>query len=104
MYAIIEACGRQYKVEEGNIVYFEKLQEKENEKVKFDKVLYIDGKEIGTPYIKGAYVEGKVIGLKKGKKIRVFTYKAKDNFRKTIGHRQKYTAVEITKINVKESK
>ena len=101
MYAIIEACGRQYKVEEGMTVYFEKLDVEEGKKVTFDKVILVsnDGKvEVGSPVIAGAKVEGKVVSNGRGKKILVFKYKAKKNERKTIGHRQDYTKVEITSI------
>ena len=74
MYAIIEACGRQYKVEEGTTVFFEKLGEEEGKKVSFDKVVLVsnDGKvEVGAPYVFGAKVEGKVVSNGRGKKILV---------------------------------
>ena len=101
MYAIIEACGRQYKVEEKATVFFEKLEEEEGKKVTFDKVILVsdDGKvQVGNPYVKGVKVEGKVVSHGRGKKILVFKYKAKKNERKTRGHRQDYTKVEITSI------
>lgn len=101
MYAIIEACGRQYKVEEKSVVFFEKLEEEEGKKVTFDKVILVsnNGKvQVGNPYVKGMKVEGKVVSHGRGKKILVFKYKAKKNERKTRGHRQDYTKVEITSI------
>ena len=101
MYAIIESCGKQYKVQEGDQVYFEKLDVKEGESVKFDKVLLIsDDKKIsvGDPYVKGAAVEGTVSKQGKGPKIIVYKYKAKKNYRRTQGHRQPYTKVEIKSI------
>ena len=101
MYAIIEACGRQYKVEEKTTVFFEKLEEEEGKKVIFDKVILVsdNGKvQVGNPYVKGVKVEGKVVSHGRGKKILVFKYKAKKNERKTRGHRQDYTKVEITSI------
>ena len=101
MYAIIESCGKQYKVQEGDQVYFEKLDVKEGESVKFDKVLLIsDDKKIsvGDPYVKGATVEGTVSKNGKGPKIIVYKYKAKKNYRRTQGHRQPYTRVEIKSI------
>ena len=107
MYAIIEACGRQYKVQEGDAVYFEKLDVEEGKKVSFDKVVLIsnDGKvQVGNPYVANAKVEGKVVSNGKAKKILVFKYKAKKNERKTRGHRQDYTKVEITSIKVKAEK
>ena len=101
MYAIIEACGRQYKVEENATVFFEKLEEEEGKTVTFDKVILVsdNGKvQVGNPYVKGVKVEGKVVSHGRGKKILVFKYKAKKNERKTRGHRQDYTKVEITSI------
>ena len=106
MYAVIETCGRQYKVEKGDVVFFEKLDVEEGKKVTFDKVMLLsdDGKvTVGTPYVSVATVEGKVVGNGRGKKIRVFKYKAKANERKTIGHRQDYTKVEITAVGSKAS-
>ena len=107
MYAIIEACGRQYKVAEGDIVFFEKLDAEEGKKVTFDKVILVsnDGKvQVGNPYVKGVKVEGKVVSHGKGKKILVYKYKAKKNERKTRGHRQEYTKVEITSIKTSAAK
>ncbi len=107
MYAIIETCGKQYKVSEGDVVFFEKLDDEEGKKVKFDKVILVsnEGKvEVGTPYVKGAKVEGKVIAHGKAKKIIVFKYKAKKNYRRKQGHRQPYTKVEITSIKLAADK
>ena len=107
MYAIIEACGRQYKVQEGETVYFEKLDAEEGKKVSFDKVVMLsnDGKvQVGNPYVANAKVEGKVVAHGRGKKVLVFKYKAKKNERKTRGHRQDYTKVEITSISAKAAK
>lgn len=101
MYAIIESCGKQYKVAEGDVVFFEKLNAEEGKKVTFDNVVMIseEGKvQIGNPYVKGIKVEGKVISHGKGKKIIVFKMKAKKNYRRKQGHRQPYTKVEITSI------
>ena len=108
MYAIIESCGKQYKVAEGDVVFFEKLSVEEGKKVTFDKVVLVseeDGKvQIGNPYVKGIKVEGKVVSHGKGKKILVFKYKAKKNYRRTQGHRQPYTKVEITGIKTSAEK
>jgi len=101
MYAIIETCGKQYKVAEGDVVFFEKLDAEENKKYVFDKVVLVseDGKvQIGNPYVKGVKVEGKVISHGKGKKIIVYKMKPKKNYRRKQGHRQPYTKIEITKI------
>ena len=107
MYAIIESCGKQYKVAEGDVVFFEKLDTEEGKKITFDKVILVsdEGKvEIGSPYVKGAKVEGKVVAHGKGKKIIVFKYKAKKNYRRKQGHRQPYTKVEITSIKTAAKK
>lgn len=107
MYAIIESCGKQYKVAEGDVVFFEKLDEEEGKKVTFDQVVLVsdDGKiEVGAPYVKGVKVEGKVVAHGKGKKILVYKYKAKKNYRRTQGHRQPYTKVEISKIKTAAEK
>ena len=107
MYAIIESCGKQYKVAEGDVVFFEKLDVEEGKKVTFDKVVLVseDKKvEVGAPYVKGVKVEGKVVSHGKGKKVLVYKYKAKKNYRRTQGHRQPYTKVEITKIKTATEK
>ena len=107
MYAIIESCGKQYKVAEGDVVFFEKLDVEEGKKVTFDNVVLVsDDKkvEVGAPYVKGVKVEGKVVSHGKGEKILVYKYKAKKNYRRTQGHRQPYTKVEITKIKTAAEK
>ena len=101
MYAIIESCGKQYKVSGGDVVFFEKLDAEEGKKVTFDNVILVsDGKDVkvGTPYVKGCKVEGTVVAQGKGPKIIVYKYKAKKNYRRTQGHRQPYTKVEIKSI------
>ena len=101
MYAIIESCGRQYKVEKGEVVFFEKLNAEEGKKVTFENVVLVsdNGKvQVGNPYVKGVKVEGKVVAHGKGKKIIVFKMKPKKNYRRKQGHRQPYTKVEITAI------
>lgn len=101
MYAIIESCGKQYKVAEGDVVFFEKLDAEEGKKVEFSNVVLVseEGKvQVGAPYVKNVKVEGKVVSHGKGKKIIVFKMKAKKNERKKQGHRQPYTKVEITGI------
>ena len=107
MYAIIEACGKQYKVVEGETVYFEKLDAEEGKKVTFDNVILVSNDkdiQVGNPYVKGVKVEGKVVAHGKGKKIVVFKMKAKKNERTKQGHRQPYTKVEITKIKLAAEK
>ena len=107
MYAIIESCGKQYKVAEGDVVFFEKLDVEEGKKVTFDKVVLVsdEGKvQVGNPYVKGVKVEGKVVAHGKAKKIIVFKMKAKANYRRRYGHRQPYTKVEITSIKTAAKK
>ena len=107
MYAIIETGGKQLKVEAGDAIFVEKLEVEAGEKVTFDKVVLVseDKKvEVGAPYVKGVKVEGKVVANGKGKKILVYKYKAKKNYRRTQGHRQPYTKVEITSIKIAAAK
>lgn len=102
MYAIIETGGKQYKVQEGDVLYIEKLEANEGESVSFDRVLLVSkdsGLVVGSPVVSGAAVSAKVEKHGKGKKIIVFKYKAKKNYRKKQGHRQPYTKVLIEKIN-----
>lgn len=104
MYAIIESCGKQYKVSEGDVIFFEKLDVEEGKTVTFDNVVLVsegENVEVGNPYVKNAKVEGKVVSHGKGKKIIVFKFKAKKNYRRKQGHRQPYTKVEITAIKTK---
>ena len=101
MYAVIETGGKQYKVENGDVVFVEKLEATEGSKVELDKVLLIsnDGNlSTGKPYVDGAKVEATVLEQGKGKKIIVFKYKAKKNYRKKQGHRQPFTKVKVGKI------
>ncbi|MBI5401708.1 50S ribosomal protein L21 [Candidatus Wolfebacteria bacterium] len=103
-FSVIETGGKQYKVSVGQKVKIEKLEAKEGEKFVFDKVLLEAGQgenpdvKIGTPYVSGAKVEGKVLKQARDKKKIVFKYHSKTRYRKKKGHRQNYTEVEITKI------
>ena len=100
MKAVIETGGKQYYVEEGSVIYVEKLDAEAGKTIKFDKVLMANG-TVGMPTLAGAYVEGEVVKNGKAKKIIVYKYNAKKNYRRTQGHRQPYTKVEIKKIVVK---
>ena len=101
MKAVIETGGKQYYVEEGTVLYVEKLDDVEaGSKVKFDKVLMVNG-TVGMPEVKDAYVEAEVAKNGKGKKIIVYKYNQKKNYRRKQGHRQPYTKVTIKKIVVK---
>ena len=101
MYAIISACGKQYQVAEGDVVYMEKLEQEAGDTVTFDRVLaLVDGQNtvFGKPVVEGASVEAAVEKNGKGKKIRVFKYNPKKGYRRRQGHRQPYTRVKIGKI------
>lgn len=107
MYAIIEACGKQYKVSEGDIVFMERLDGEEGASLNFDKVLLVSEDKkttVGDPLVKGVKVKATIIGHGKGKKFVVFKYKAKKNERKSRGHRWCYTKVQIEKITTAASK
>lgn len=101
MYAIIETGGKQYKVQEGDVINVELLHAEAGETVVIDKVLMVnkDGQlAVGAPYVAGAKVNLTVEENGKGKKIVVFKYKAKKNSRRKKGHRQPYTKVTVAKI------
>ena len=100
MQAIFVTGGKQYKVSEGDIIYVEKLNV-EGETVEFDNVLMtIDGDDVtvGAPKVEGAKVTAKVLKNGKAKKVLVFKFKAKKNYRRRQGHRQPYTKLQIEKI------
>ena len=97
MKAIFVTGGKQYYVSEGDVIYVEKLDKEVGSEVTFTDVLYVDGKA-GTPYVDGAKVEGEIIKHGKNKKIKVFKYNQKKNYRRTQGHRQPYTKIEIKSI------
>ena len=103
MTAIIETGGKQYRVNEGDTIYVEKLPVEDSETVTFDKVLAViddDKQTFGTPTIEGATVIGTAVKTGKSKKIIVYKMHAKKNYRRKQGHRQPYTKVEIAKISL----
>lgn len=98
MKAVIKTGGKQYLVEEGSIIYVEKLNGNDGDEVIFDEVLMLD-KKVGTPTIKDCTVRGVIVKHGKGEKIKIFKYKPNTtSTRKKQGHRQPYTKVEIKKI------
>ena len=102
MYAIIVTGGKQYKVQQGDVLFVEKLEAEEGAEVKFDTVLAV-GEEgavkFGAPSVEGASVVAKVVKNGKGKKLNIITYRPKKGSARRMGHRQPYTKVEITAIN-----
>ena len=101
MFAVIETGGKQYKVNEGDVIFVEKLDVNEGDTITFDCVKALslgEGLKIGAPNVEGAAVTAKVVANGKGKKIYVMKYKAKKNEKKKIGHRQPYTKVQILSI------
>ena len=101
MFAVIETGGKQYKVEQNDVIYIEKLNAEDGATVEFDVVAVStdDGIKAGTPYVKGAKVTAEVVKTGKTKKIYVDTYKPKKGEKRRIGHRQPYTKVEIKAID-----
>lgn len=102
MYAIIETGGKQVKVEKGQEIYIEKLGVDAEDVFTFDKVLFVGGDnvKVGVPFVEGATVKATVVKNGRGKKITVFKYKAKKNYRRKQGHRQPYTKLVIDEINL----
>lgn len=100
VFAIIKTGGKQYKVQEGDIIFVEKLDAEEGATVEFGEVLAVSGESFvaGTPTVAGAKVTAKVLKNGKGKKIYILKYKSKKNEKKKIGHRQPYTKVQIESI------
>ena len=97
MHAIFVTGGKQYRVQEGDSIYVEKLEAEVGEEVTFDQVLLAD-KKVGTPLVKGAKVVATVEKQGRSPKIIVFKMKPKKNYRKKQGHRQAYTKVLIKEI------
>lgn len=101
MYAIIETGGKQYRVQQGDVLYIEKLDAAAESTIDFDKVIAVgkdDGLVVGAPYVDGAKVSANVVKNGKAKKITILTYRAKKGSKRTMGHRQPYTKVEIANI------
>lgn len=102
MYAIIATGGKQYKVQEGDVIYVEKLNGEVDTTVELAEVLAVgkeDGLVVGKPVVEGANVVAKVLAQGKAKKVIVFKYKRKKDYRRKQGHRQPFTKIQIEKIN-----
>jgi len=102
MYAVIKTGGKQYRVAEGQKLRVEKLAGNAGDKVTFDEVLLVggDAPKIGQPIVKGASVAAEIVGQDRGKKIVVFKFKRRKNYRRKNGHRQPYTELKITGISL----
>ena len=104
MFAIVEAGGRQAKVEPGIVLVVDRMEVDQGAEVTFDKVLLVEtddgGIVTGTPFISGATVTGVVEAQSRGKKVRVFKMKRRKHYRKTKGHRTQQTRVRVKSINV----
>lgn len=97
--AVIKTGGKQYKVKEGDTIKVEKLEAENGQKIKLDTLLIADGDklELGQPSL-GDKVEAEVLETAKGKKVTVVKYKNKTRYKKTVGHRQQFTALKVLKI------
>lgn len=109
MYAVIKTGGKQYRVQKGDIINVEKITlDRENQKtIKFDEVLLLGDEKttnIGTPTVKNAQVEAKILEAGKLDKVIIYKYKSKKDYRKKQGHRQPYMRLEITKVGMKTTK
>jgi large subunit ribosomal protein L21 len=100
MYAIIKTGGKQYKVAQGDVISIEKLDLEVGAEVNFEVLMLCDesGVKVGKPVVEGASVCGKVVEHGKGPKVLIFKYKPKKDYRKSQGHRQPYTKVEILSV------
>lgn len=103
MYAIIEEGSRQFKVTSGDTIYIDRKLGEDEKTISFDRVLFVGGEgspKVGAPLVAGVTVAADVLGEVKGKKVESVKYKRRKGFHKTVGHRQQYTKVKITGINV----
>lgn len=100
MYAVIQTGGKQYRVQQGDVIYVEKLSAAQDSLVNFDVLLLgkDDGLVVGAPVVESASVTGKVLGDVKNAKVMVYKFRSKKNSRRKQGHRQPYTRVEIVKV------
>ena len=103
MYAIVEVGGRQHRVEPDRVVKVDRLKAQPGEEIELDKILAISDDEgnlrVGTPYLDDASVTARVVQQGRERKIRVIKFKAKKRYTRRRGHRQHFTALEITGIN-----
>jgi len=102
MYAVIESGGKQYKVSEGTVLKVEKLEAAAGDRLSIDKVLMVNDEngnvKVGNPLVSNARVEVEVMEQGREKKVVVFKYKRRKNYRKKQGHRQPFTRIKVLKI------
>ena len=101
VFAVIETGGKQYKVQEGDIIFVEKLEGNEGDSITIDKIVALQNDSefvIGAPYVSGAQVTANLVKQDRQKKIYVMRYKSKKNYKKKIGHRQPYSKLQIQTI------
>ncbi|MCV3753947.1 50S ribosomal protein L21 [Ureaplasma zalophigenitalium] len=98
MFAIIQTGAKQYKVQQGDIIYVEKLDAEVNASIKLDQVVMLEN-QIGNPYVQNAYVTATVLKHGKQKKINIIKHQSKKHHMKRQGHRQPYTQLKIEAIN-----
>lgn len=102
MYAVIESGGKQYKVSEGTVLKVEKLEAAAGDRLSIDKVLMVNDEngnvKVGNPLLSNARVEVEVMEQGREKKVVVFKYKRRKNYRKKQGHRQPFTRIKVLKI------
>ena len=102
MYAVFESGGKQHRVEEGEVLKLEKIELATGDKVEFDKVMLVgegESVKVGQPLVEGAVVTGEVVSQGRHDKVQIIKFKRRKHYRRTMGHRQNYTRVEITGVN-----
>jgi len=102
MYCVVELNNKQYRIEPGRAVLVDRLDTGASDQVKIDRVLLVrddkDGIQVGTPYVKGLALTARVLDRVKGRKVRVFTYKRRKDYRRTLGSRPQYTRIVVDDI------
>ena len=102
MYSIVEINNKQYRIEEGRPLLVDRIEAEKDSEIKIDKVLLMrddkEGVQVGKPYLKGVTMTARVLGMVKGKKTRVFKYKRRKDYRRTIGSRPEYTRILVEKM------
>ena len=98
MYAVVKTGGKQYRVKAGEKIRIEQIPAEVGQEIVLDQVLLVgagDGVRLGTPLIAGASVTAKVLSQGRGDKVRIFKMRRRKHYRKSQGHRQNYTEIEI---------